>query len=317
MVSAQDLPRLRIGELARRVGVSEHVLRAWEMRYGLLRPMRSAGGFRLYSSGDEWRVLRMQEHMAAGLSAAQAARSVLTETVGNPSSIGRAPGNPPSAGAGLQSSTAGSQTPPDAADPQALRRLLGSCLDAFDEPGAQALFDRMLAELSLPTVLRDVLVPYLAELGERWERGDVNVAQEHFASNLLRGRIAGLARDWGSGYGPRALLACAPGDQHELALMMFGITLHRNGWRIDYLGPSTPLADLAAAVEAARPDLVVVSATLPGTLGSHRRALRTLAQRVPLALGGSGVPERLAEAIGARHLVHDPVTEAESLAATW
>ena len=58
---------LRIGELSRRVGVSEHLLRAWESRYGLLSPVRSPGGFRLYSAGDEQRVRRMQFHLAQGL----------------------------------------------------------------------------------------------------------------------------------------------------------------------------------------------------------------------------------------------------------
>ena len=73
-MESSDGPNLvRIGELSRRVGVSSHVLRAWESRYGLLTPVRSSGGFRLYSDGDERRVRRMQFHLAEGLSAAEAA----------------------------------------------------------------------------------------------------------------------------------------------------------------------------------------------------------------------------------------------------
>src|SRR5437763_13810758 len=73
----QDIPsaRVRIGELGRRVGLSEHVPRAWERRYGLLRPERSPGGYRLYSAADERRIRRMQAHLAAGLSAAGAERA--------------------------------------------------------------------------------------------------------------------------------------------------------------------------------------------------------------------------------------------------
>ncbi len=70
---------LRIGELSRRLGVSDHVLRAWERRYGLLRPVRSAGGFRLYSEADLDRVRRMQAHLAQGLSAAEAARAAIDD----------------------------------------------------------------------------------------------------------------------------------------------------------------------------------------------------------------------------------------------
>ena len=72
-------PVLRIGELSRRVGVSGHVLRAWESRYGLLQPVRSAGGYRLYAEADASRVRQMQDQLARGLSAAEAARAVLGE----------------------------------------------------------------------------------------------------------------------------------------------------------------------------------------------------------------------------------------------
>ena len=80
-----------------------------------------------------------------------------------------------------------------------------------------------------------------------WQGGTASVAMEHFASNVLRGRLAGLARSWGSGHGPQALLACPPGELHDMALMVFGIVLNRNGWRIDYLGASTPVEELERA----------------------------------------------------------------------
>ena len=85
-------PLLRIGELSRRLGVSDHVLRAWESRYGLLQPVRSAGGFRLYSEADESRVRRMQTHLAHGLSAAEAARAVLGEDSGTRRTMAGPPG---------------------------------------------------------------------------------------------------------------------------------------------------------------------------------------------------------------------------------
>ena len=147
-----------------------------------------------------------------------------------------------------------------------LSAALRQALDAFDEPAAQAVLDRLLSDLSLTTVLRDVVLPYLAELGERWQHGTASIAQEHFASNIIRGRLAGLARGWGGGHGPRAVLACPPGEQHDMGLMIFGIVLNRSGWRIDYLGTSTPVEELERAVEATRPDLVVLAATLPETL---------------------------------------------------
>ena len=143
----------------------------------------------------------------------------------------------------------------------------GPALDTFDEPAAQGVLDRLVSDLSVPAVLRDIVLPFLAELGQRWEQGTASIAQEHFASNLIRGRLAGLARGRGDGRGPRAILACPPAEMHDLALMIFGIALNRAGWRIDYLGADTPVGELAGAVHAQRPDLVVLAATRPQVLG--------------------------------------------------
>ncbi len=158
METPSDRPLLRIGELSRRVGVSDHLLRAWESRYGILQPVRSSGGFRLYSEADESRIRRMQAYLAEGLSAAEAARAAL----GGDTRL--TPDLPAGAAAGSESFAE-------------LRRAL----DAFDEPAAQAVLDRLIAELSLPAVLRDVILPYLADLGQRWQRGTTSIAAEHFA----------------------------------------------------------------------------------------------------------------------------------------
>src|SRR5580704_6010837 len=295
MDTPESSPLLRIGELSRRLGVSDHVLRAWEGRYGLLQPVRSAGGFRLYSEADALRVRRMQAHLADGLSAAEAARAVLGQD-------SRADGW--AAGTDRVPTTEGE-----------LSGALRQALDAFDEPAAQAVLDRLLSDLSLTAVLRDVVLPYLTELGERWERGTASVAQEHFATNVIRGRLAGLARDWGNGHGPRAVLACPPGELHDLALMVFGIVLHRSGWRIDYLGTNTPVEELTRTVDARHPDLVVVAATVRETLGPLAAQLTALAQRAPLALAGAGATPEIASTVGARLMMRDPVTEAEQ--ASW
>jgi len=281
---------LRIGELSRRVGVPPELLRAWEQRYGLLQPVRSAGGFRLYTTADANRVRSMRRHLDAGISAAQAARLALAEQASE---------------AGDEGGSAG--LAPLASD-------LGDALDRLDEPGAHAALDRLLARFTLQTVLRDVLMPYLHELGERWERGEASVAQEHFASNVLRGRLLGLARGWGQSAGPRAVLACAPGELHDLPLIMFGLALAGRGWSITYFGPDTPIATIQDALEDVEPRLVVVSATTSQRLRAAQAQLTELARHVPIALAGAGATDRLARATGASLLQGDPVTAAERLA---
>ena len=273
---------LRIGELARRTSLSPEVLRAWERRYGLLRPSRSAGGYRLYSEDDAERVLRMQELISSGIAAAEAARLALDD----------APG-------------------PSASDAVSELR---AALDGFDDAGAHRAFDGLLARFSVEAVLADAVLPLLRELGERWERGEASVAKEHFASQLLRGRLLGLARGWDRGVGPRAVLACAPGEQHDLPLIVFGLALRGHGWRITFLGADTPVETIAKTAAALEPAAVVVSATQAGTLEASADELAS-ARGLPLWIGGAGASPELAQRSGARLLDAGPLEEAARLAA--
>ena len=286
---------LRIGELSRRVGVSEYVLRAWESRYGLLKPARSAGGYRLYSEDDEGRVRRMLAHLAHGLAAAQAARAAIADE-----QTGQI--------------DAGAIAAPPRADLVDAAEGLSRALAEMDEPGAQAVLDRLLTDFTVESVLRDVLMPYLHDLGERWEQGTVSVAQEHFVSHVFRGRLSGLARGWGSGRGPQALLACPPGELHEIALLAFGIVLNRNGWRVRYLGADTPMGDLIHVASETRPALVVLSATTSERFVAVEPELARLAGIATVALAGEGATRELADATGARLITGDVVTSAQQLA---
>jgi DNA-binding transcriptional MerR regulator len=274
---------LRIGELSRRSGVSPELLRAWERRYGLLRPARSAGGLRLYSQDDLGRVQAMQQHLAEGFAAAEAAA--------------------------LASRTRRPEGASSAAEPTEL----AAALSRFDDGAAHAVFDALLARFSLDTILRDVVVPYLHELGERWERGEVSVAQEHFASTLLRGRLLGLARGWGQGIGRTAVLACVPDEHHDLGLLAFGLALRARGWRIVYLGTDTPISSVADAARSVDPAFVVVSAVDAGAIARHADDLAQLATEFRLCLGGAGARATTQRNLDALSLPGDPVAEAERL----
>jgi DNA-binding transcriptional MerR regulator len=277
--------RLRIGELARRTGLSADVLRAWERRYGLLRPARSEGGYRLYTEADEARVRSMQRYLDQGVPAGEAARLALEEEQ-------VAGGNDFTAAAGE----------------------LRDALDEFDESRSQAALDALLSGFSFEAIAAEVLLPYLRRLGERWERGDTTVAQEHFASNVLRGRLLALGRGWDRGAGPRALLACAPGELHDLGLLVFGLALRAHGWRITYLGPDTPLETLSAAAQALEPRAVVLVALTRDTARNLRAGIAPLPRRAGLYLAGAGVDERLAHEVGGELLPGDALAAAAALA---
>jgi len=244
----------------------------------------------------------MQVHLAGGLAAAQAAQAAIAEESRKSHRVdGRAGGEGADAAqqADVISDSAG-----------ALRRAL----EEMDEPAAQKVLDRLLTDLTVESVLRDVVLPYLRDLGERWEHGVVSVAQEHFASHVIRGRLSGLARGWGSGSGPRALLACPPDEQHDLALLVFGIVLNRGGWRVEFLGGNTPMQDTLQVTSQILPGVVVMTAHRPELFAAVAPELSALAALAPLVLSGAGASEELAETVGARCLEGDPVSAAERLA---
>ena len=196
------------------------------------------------------------------------------------------------------------------AGPAALRDELADALDRFDEPRAQAILDRLLAAATVDTLLSDVILPYLRDLGERWQRGEASIAQEHFASAVIRGRLLGLARDWGLGVGPLAVLACLPGEHHDLGLIALRARAARPRLADRLSRPGHPDRHRRgrlppAAAEPHRPHAVTAN-----TSSTPSSQLRALAGRHPVALGGAAaasgapVPDRV------RLLTGDLIAEA-------
>jgi DNA-binding transcriptional MerR regulator len=284
---------LAIGEFSRRVGVSTDLLRAWERRYGLPRPIRTANGRRLYTRADELVVESIRRAVEQGIPAAEAVRLAAMPAAEPASRAGRAE--------------------PELA---AFAARLRDGLSLYDEARAQDALDRLFGAYSIEIVLAEVILPYLREVGERWACSQITVADEHFATSLIHGRLLGLARNWGSGRGPMALLACPGGELHTIGLLCFGLALRAQGWRITYLGADTPTAALARVASHVQPSYVVLS-SVDGSV-YHRRTdeLVELAADVPTAVGGAGASPRLAAAIGADLLADDPVTAAAELAGT-
>jgi MerR family transcriptional regulator, light-induced transcriptional regulator len=277
---------LRIGEFARRVGVSAAVLRAWERRYGLLEPVRSPGGFRLYTAEDADRVARMQQSLDQGLSAAQAARAARA-----------------------------SARPSESLLDDATERLLAA-IHAYDEAAVHEVLDESFAAFGLEAVLRDLILPALDRVGCEWEQGTLAISQEHFASNVIRARLLSLARLWGRGSGPVAVLACAPGEQHDISLLAFGLVLRSHGWRIVFLGADTPISTLTHAAQGTRPALTVLASFDPSHLEAESTAIRRLGNEIPLVLSGPGATDELCRKLRVQRLDGDLISAAHETAQT-
>jgi DNA-binding transcriptional MerR regulator len=276
---------VRIGEFARRVGVSAELLRAWERRYGLLQPVRSSGGFRLYTDEDAERVAHMRRALHDGLSAAEAAQAALGADAG------------PFAASSFDESMA---------------RMMSAIRD-FDEPALHAILDENLAAFALEAVVRDLLLPTLTEVGSEWERGNLLISQEHFASNVIRGRLLSLARLWGRGSGPLALLACAPGELHDISLLILGLLLRSYGWRILFLGADTPLETIADTAASTHPAVIILS-TFNGELHDETGELRRLTTGTQVFLCGPASTRELCAALGVTLLDGDLIWAAEAIA---
>jgi methanogenic corrinoid protein MtbC1 len=228
--------------------------------------------------------------VSGGLAAAEAARLVLSDGEPAPRTV--------SASATILDQEAGN---------------LSASLDRLDEQAANTALDQRFSACTVETVLQEVVIPYLHRLGERWEAGEVSVAQEHFASNLLRGRLLGLAQGWGQGHGPGAVLACLPGEQHELGLLVFGVALSRRGWRITYLGTNSPIGAVADIARSLLPAMVVLLSINPDNFLDHAREIEKLARQVPVLIAGTGATPEVARQTQTRALDQDLVSAAQAI----
>ena len=238
---ASDRPTYNTAAAERRAGLRSATFRAWERRYGFPTPGRLPGNQRLYSDRDlaalRWLKRRTQERMAISH-----AIRLLLDRLGQ----GPAPAAPPTGGR----------------RPAALTDELERALAAFDTPRASAVLTEAFALYPIEVVCQKVLAPMLVQVGERWHRGELSVAAEHFATAFVRRKLFALIDVHETGRG-RALVftACASDEWHEVGILMVSLFLVRRGFRVAYLGPSLTTAGLAETLQGQRPDLLCVSAT--------------------------------------------------------
>lgn len=273
--------KFTVREVEERTGVPATSLRQWERRYGFPDPERAESGYRYYSERDVAGILRMRDLVADGVAPSRAA--VMAREA--------------------HAATA------DVRSAEALALELGDALIRLDAQAAERLWAEAVSLYTVDTVMLDVITPALVRIGDLWHEGQVSVATEHFASNFLQGRVRSLLRMMpvvGRNY--RVVVACAPGEQHEIGALMLATLLKRAGFQVVYLGANTPVADLVQLVQREGFDAVLLSANSAGVLARLREE-RDLLRDMPalLLLGGGALaraPEQAAE-IGGVFLGND------------
>jgi methanogenic corrinoid protein MtbC1 len=175
--------------------------------------------------------------------------------------------------------------------PEAIVADLERTLEAFDTAASEAVLSEAFALHSLEDVCLRVIEPTLVRIGERWHRGEISVATEHFATSCLRRKLFTLLSAFETGRG-RGLVftACAPGEWHEVGILMVSLFLARHGMRVTYLGPNLASDGLADTLRQHRPDVVCLSASSEQTAAAIDE-IAAVVERVPeprpvLAYGG-------------------------------
>ncbi len=255
---------LPIGTVSQLTGVNAVTLRAWERRYGLIKPKRTPKGHRLYTPADVEMIREVVRLIAQGIPVSQARVALAPEPAGAQAIAG-----------------------PD---------LWSSYLDAmvaaisqFDEAKLDGVYQEAMALYPVNVVTKHLLMPLLTTLGDRWDRTAGGIAEEHFFGVYMRNKLgARFHHRRHHVRGRRLLAACLPGEHHELGVLLLALAAHDRGYRVVLLGADTPLAQLPYVIQRTHIDAVVLSSSVEPPAGTLDRALAKLVATigVPVFVGG-------------------------------
>jgi methanogenic corrinoid protein MtbC1 len=269
-----------VNEVEDRTKVPASTLRQWERRYGFPLPERSDAGYRLYSDHDVAQIEAMKRYIEDGVPASRAAELVKNAVPRE----------------GTKASQPASSF---------CNRLVDALVNLTD---AEA--DKVLSEAHafhpVETVMFEVMKPAMVEIGQRWHDGKINSTTEHFASSYIQGRLRHLLQLSGNiQRAPSIIVACAPGDQHELGALMLAVVLRRSGYRVIYVGANTPVADLAEMASDVKPAAVMISASVVESVEKLMDEKHRFVGMAPFVIFGGmafDAQPALAQTLGGRYL---------------
>jgi DNA-binding transcriptional MerR regulator len=256
-----------IREVARRTGVNPVTLRAWERRYGLIRPLRTESGHRLYSRADIENVRSVLQWIGRGVAVSKIG-SVLSRT---------------NASRALISSLGQDFAVKEWAQWQS---MLSAALGKFDETQLERLYNEIFSRYPITVVFQDILMPL-------WQR--ILVRQKEFGrvsewllfDTFLRGRVCQRLQLKCSTPTWRVILVALPDQCRELELLVTGLLLGNSRTAISVLAIGQPLDELTLICEKTRPDALVLFSNRPPAADLPRRLSRlALAVECPVLLAG-------------------------------
>jgi len=272
---------------SRRTGLTPHVIRVWEKRYGAVLPSRTQTNRRIYDDAAIERLRLLGLATTAGHTIKNAARlttaDLKTLVERDEFNVSARYGNAP------PEQVAGSRPAPDF-----LNGALAQ-IKLLDAAGLEQTFNRASVELGRSALLQRMLVPLIEEIGCSWRGGQLRPLHEHLATAVIRTFLGNFSRGYAvNENAPRIVITTPAGQLHELGALLAAATADDFGWRVSYLGPSLPSEEIAGAAILSGANMVALSIVYPENdeaLELELRKLRILLPReIELIVGGRAVP---------------------------
>lgn len=278
---------ISIGELAEQTGISPHTLRIWEKRYGFPKAERLPSGHRRYPRREVPRLRAVNRALEAGFRVSKIVDKNL-EDLEKLLSLDRASASVPGT-SGEKGQTL----------PAHLALLIDQWINHLDRYNDQKLTQSFHEEWQDRGPLQFILecaVPFLREIGERWERSELDVAQEHFGSERLYDFLGSMWRRLNErNTGAPLVMTTLPEETHRMGIQMCAVLVTWTGRRVVYLGPNTPVRDIAASVNPCGARQVCLSISAAADPDQALVGLHELRERldpgINLLTGGAGAPE--------------------------
>ena len=267
--------RHTVRSVALRTGLSPHVIRVWERRYGTVTPSRSSGNQRLYTEADVERLALLKQvtdrgHSISRVTALPTERLSLLVSAEDRSTM-------------IRMEAGGS-----------IAGLLETAFQAvadMDAAGLERVLEQGALRLGQIRLLAQVVAPLVGRIGEAWREGHLKVVHEHIASAVIRTYLCQAARPHTLHPSAPVLLVTTPAGQlHELGAALVAAAATSHGWRVTYAAPALPAEEIAAA--AIHHGVFAVALSLvhpeddPMLPAELRQLRRLLPQAVHLLVGG-------------------------------
>ena len=278
---AESFPIRTVSEMT---GVNAVTLRAWERRYGLVRPQRTPKGHRVYTRDDIRQIREILDRLSNGVSIGQVARD-----------FHKQPGIEPAEADNIWGGYS--------------QRMV-EAVTRFDEHALDSVYSDAMALYPVDIVTSRLLIPLLEELGKRWESATGSIAEEHFFSVYLRNKLGARFHHQNiRNAGPKLIAACLPGEHHEFGILLFALMAHSRGYQIILLGADLPIEELQHVADRADSRGIVLAGSAAVMCRAVTEDIEALTGRVsiPVFIGG-GTASRCRDEIesaGAIALGHD------------